>query len=168
MKKLLTLLILAALMTSCTQVEKSQKDDNPMSGYMLGSDTYTERVQTFMKAYTDKNFEAAKDIFAEDAVFYVNDAKMNIEDMMVAFSSGHQYFDNIAHSNVYSATMYYNDGKIYTNVWYDWTGDDKSNGETLKVRGYAWFRWENGKVAEAYNAFDPTAYNAIISSQMNN
>ena len=61
--------------------------------------------------------------------------------------------------------MYYNDGKIFTNVWYDWSGVAKSTGETLELRGYGWFKWENGKVVEAYNAFDPTAYNAIMSAQ---
>ena len=41
----------------------------------------------------------------------------------------------------------------------------KSSGETLELRGYGWFQWEDGKVIEAYNAFDPTAYNAIMSAQ---
>ena len=59
--------------------------------------------------------------------------------------------------------MYYNDNKIYTNVWYKWSGTSKKSGETIEAKGYAWFRWENGKAVEAYNAFDPTAYNAAMS-----
>ena len=90
---------------------------------------------------------------------------MSIDEMMSGFAVGHQFFDNISHNNVDIATMYYNDGKIFTNVWYDWSGVSKSSGETLELRGYGWFQWEDGKVIEAYNAFDPTAYNAIMSAQ---
>ena len=38
-----------------------------------------------------------------------------------------------------------------------------SSGEVLKVKGCGWFKWENGKSVEAYNAFDPTAYNAVMA-----
>ena len=82
---------------------------------------------------------------------------------MAAFGEGHTYYDDIAHNNVYTATMYYNDGNIYTNVWYNWSGVLKSNGEALSLKGYAWFKWKDGKAVEAYNAFDPTAYNAAIA-----
>ena len=39
----------------------------------------------------------------------------------------------------------------------------KKNGELIEARGYAWFRWENGKAVEVYNAFDPTAYNSAMN-----
>jgi len=165
MKKIILLVSLVTLMVACEQTSKQPTDNNPMSGYMLGDDVYTQGVEKFMKAYTDNNFENAEDIFAENAVFSVNDAKMGVGDMMTGFAAGHQFFDSIAHNNVDTATMYYNDGKIFTNVWYDWSGVAKSTGETLELKGYGWFKWENGKVVEAYNAFDPTAYNSIMSAQ---
>ena len=166
MKKISILFILIALTVSCESNQKLQKDDNPMSGYILGNDMYTQAVEKFMKAYTDNNIETAKEIFAENAIFSVNDVKMSVDDMMNGFSSGHEYFDNISHHNVDMATMYYNDGNVYTNVWYDWSGDSKTTGEILEIRGYGWFRWENKKIIEAYNAFDPTAYNTVINSQI--
>tara|TARA_B100000780_G_scaffold261465_1_gene213921 strand:+ start:2140 stop:2640 length:501 start_codon:yes stop_codon:yes gene_type:complete len=165
MKKIILLVSLVTLMVACEQTSKQPTDNNPMSGYMLGDDVYTQGVEKFMKAYTDNNFENAQDIFAENAVFSVNDAKMGVGDMMTGFAVGHQFFDSIAHNNVDTATMYYNDGKIFTNVWYDWSGVAKSSGETIELKGYGWFKWENGKVVEAYNAFDPTAYNSIMSAQ---
>ena len=58
--------------------------------------------------------------------------------------------------------MFYNSGDIYTNYWYTWNGTSKKTGETLVLRGYAWFKWDGLKVIEAYNAFDPTAYNKAI------
>ena len=165
MKKLFLLLCLSTLIVACNQNTNQSKDDNPMSGYIKGDDLYTQGVHKFMKAYTDNNINAAADIFAENAIFAVNDAKMSIDDMMNGFAAGHQFFDNISHNNVDIATMYYNDGKIFTNVWYDWSGTSKSTGEVLELRGYGWFKWENGKVVEAYNAFDPTAYNSMMNAQ---
>ena len=113
MKKIILLVSLVTLMVACEQTSKQPTDNNPMSGYMLGDDVYTQGVEKFMKAYTDNNFENAEDIFAENAVFSVNDAKMGVGDMMTGFAAGHQFFDSIAHNNVDTATMYYNDGKRY-------------------------------------------------------
>ncbi|MEC8724419.1 MAG: hypothetical protein VXX60_05360 [Bacteroidota bacterium] len=48
--------------------------------------------------------------------------------------------------------LYYKDVNIYTNVWYNWNTVAKSSGEALKVKGYGWFKWENGKAVKAYNA----------------
>jgi hypothetical protein len=60
--------------------------------------------------------------------------------------------------------MGYNNGRVFTNLWYDWSAVIKSSGETLTAKGYGWFEWQDGKVVEAYNAFDPTAYNAAMST----
>jgi hypothetical protein len=130
---------------------------------MLDEDIYTAMVDKFMKAYADNDMESTKDIFSEDAVYYVNDVSLSVSELIAAFGEGHTYYDDIAHSDVYTATMYYNDGNIYTNVWYNWSGVLKSNGEALSLKGYAWFKWKDGKAVEAYNAFDPTAYNAAIA-----
>jgi|TARA_B100001059_G_scaffold64123_2_gene60163 hypothetical protein len=163
MKNIITLFIFGCLLTSCADKNKYPIDDQPMSGYMLDEDMYTAMVDKFMKAYADNDMESAKDIFSEDAVYYVNDVSLSVSELMTAFSEGHTYYNDIAHSDVYTATMYYNDGNIYTNVWYNWRGVLKSNGEALSLKGYAWFKWEDGKAIEAYNAFDPTAYNAAIA-----
>ena len=163
MKNIITLFIFGCLLTSCADKNKYPIDDQPMSVYMLDVDMYTAMVDKFMKAYADNDMESAKDIFSEDAVYYVNDVSLSVSELMTAFSEGHTYYNDIAHSDVYTATMYYNDGNIYTNVWYNWRGVLKSNVEALSLKGYAWFKWENGKAIEAYNAFDPTAYNAAIA-----
>ncbi len=162
MKNIITLFIFGCLLTSCADKNKYPIDDQPMSGYMLDEDMYTAMVDKFMKAYADNDMESAKDIFSEDAVYYVNDVSLSVSELMTAFSEGHTYYNDIAHSDVYTATMYYNDGNIYTNVWYNWRGVLKSNGEALSLKGYAWFKWEDGKAIELH-AFDPTAYNAAIA-----
>ena len=117
MKNIITLFIFGCLLTSCADKNKYPIDDQPMSGYMLDEDMYTAMVDKFMKAYADNDMESAKDIFSEDAVYYVNDVSLSVSELMTAFSEGHTYYNDIAHSDVYTATMYYNDGNIYTNVW---------------------------------------------------
>ena len=100
MKKLFLLLCLSTLVVACNQNTNQSKDNNPMSGHMLGDDIYTQGVHKFMKAYTDNNINAAADIFAENAVFAVNDAKMSVDEMMSGFAVVHQFFDDITHKNV--------------------------------------------------------------------
>ena len=163
MKNIIMLFIFGCLLTSCAEKNKYPIDDQPMSGYILDEDMYTAMVDKFMKAYANNDMESTRDIFSEDAVYYVNDVSLSVSELIAAFGEGHTYYDDIAHNDVYTATMYYNDGNIYTNVWYNWNGVLKSNGEALNLKGYAWFKWKDGKAVEAYNAFDPTAYNAAIA-----
>ena len=105
-----------------------------MSDFMPDEDQYTAMVDKFMKAYRDNDMESAKYIFSEDAVYSVNDSDLSVSKLVTAFSSGHTYFDDISHTDVYTTTMYYNDGNIYTNVWYNWNAVAKSSGEVLKVK----------------------------------
>jgi hypothetical protein len=84
---------------------------------------------------------------------------MTYDEMVVAFASGHKNFDNILHSNVIATTMFYNNGRVYTNSWYDWSGTSKKTGNEVKLRGYCSWGWEGDKIISVYNAFDPTQYN---------
>ena len=102
-------------------------------------------------------------IFSEDAVFHVNDAELTPKDVVNAFMTGHEYYDDIKNIDRTTTTMFYNNGEIYTNYWYTWNGTNKKTGELLVARGYAWFKWDGLKVIEAYNAFDPTEYNKAFS-----
>lgn len=166
MRKIIFLLTAITFLISCQNQKLDSPNDHEMSGIIKGDDQYTKGIKKFLKAYVDNDMDSAKDVFANNADFYVNDTKMTIDDMITGFSLGHQFFNNIAHKNVDMATMYYNNGSTYTNVWYDWSGEKKSSGETLNIKGYGWFKWENGKVIEAYNAFDPTSYNAVMNTQV--
>ena len=47
-------------------------------------------------------------------------------------------------------------------IWHSATS--KKNKTELTLRGYCWFKWEDDKVIEVYNAFDPTAYSAEMSN----
>ena len=165
MKKIILFLFATSLIVSCDNDSKKHNSDksDPMSGYMIGNDVKSDAMLQFTKAYQDNDISSVKTIFSDDAIFHVNDTQMTFDQVNEGFSAGHNYFDNIKHSEFDVATMYYNDDKIYTNVWYEWSGTSKKSGETIEAKGYAWFRWENGKAVEVYNAFDPTTYNAAMS-----
>ena len=140
-------------------------DPADMSGTISASDQRNAIQNSFVDAYENKDIEAALSIFAENAVFHVNDAKLTPEEVVEAFMTGHEYFDDIKNINRNTTTMFYNNGDIYTNYWYTWNGTNKRTGELLALRGYAWFKWDGLKVIEAYNAFDPTEYNKAFEQQ---
>ena len=166
MKKIILFLFATSLMISCDNDSKKHNSDksDPMSGYMVGNDVKSDAMLQFTKAYQDNDISSVKSIFSEDAIFHVNDTQMTFDQVNEGFSAGHNYFDNIKHSEFDVATMYYNDGKIFTNYWYTWSAISKETNNELNLRGYCWFKWENDKVVEVYNAFDPTAYNTEMSN----
>ena len=159
MKKLIFLFTTLIFFACDDQVVIDKAD---MSGTISASDQRNVMLNSFVDAYENKDKEKALSIFDENAEFYVNDAKLTPEEVVDAFMTGHEYFDEIKNVDRNTTTMFYNSGDIYTNYWYTWNGTNKKTGETLVLRGYAWFKWDGLKVIEAYNAFDPTAYNKAI------
>ena len=154
------LFILAIALSSCASAPKDTAD---WSGTIVQNDQKTEIVLGVMKAYVENNLmESSAAHFAEAAEVFVNDAKLTFEEMATAFAQGHMAFDNIAHTNVTATTMYYNNGKVFTNTWYDWSGTSKATGEEVKLKGYCAWGWKDDKISYVYNAFDPTAYNNAI------
>ena len=159
MKKLIFLFTTLIFFACDDQVVIDKAD---MSGTISASDQRNVMLNSFVDAYENQDKEKALSIFDENAEFYVNDAKLTPEQVVDAFMTGHEYFDDIKNVDRNTTTMFYNSGDIYTNYWYTWNGTNKKTGEKLVLRGYAWFKWDGLKVIEAYNAFDPTAYNKAI------
>ena len=52
-------------------------------------------MNTFPDAYENNDKETALSIFAEDAVFYVNDTQLTAVEVVDAFMTGHEYFDDV-------------------------------------------------------------------------
>ncbi|MBL6611661.1 MAG: nuclear transport factor 2 family protein [Flavobacteriaceae bacterium] len=155
MKKLIILLTIPFFFACDDSVVIDEAD---MSGTISATDKRNEIANTFADAYEKKDKKSALSIFAEDAVFYVNDSKLNPSEVVDGFMTGHEYYNDIKNTDRTITTMFYNNGDVYTNYWYTWNGINKSTGELLSVRGYAYFKWDGLKVIEAYNAFDPTEY----------
>ena len=163
MKTNIYLILFTALIFSCQSPNAVQIDDSEWSGTISATDERNAIMNSFTDAYENKDTDAALAIFAEDAVFHVNDAELTPQDVVNAFMTGHEYYDDIKNIDRNTTTMFYNNGEIYTNYWYTWNGTNKKTGELLVARGYAWFKWDGLKVVEAYNAFDPTEYNKAFS-----
>ena len=159
MKKLL---ILFTVLLFCACDKPVKIDSADWSGTISASDERNAIMNTFPDAYENNDKEAALSIFAEDAVFYVNDTQSTAVEVVDAFMTGHEYFDDVKNIDRTTTTMFYNNGEIYTNYWYTWNGTNKKTGELLSIRGHAWFKWDGLKVVEAYNAFDPTEYNKVF------
>tara|TARA_B110001454_G_C12638721_1_gene400254 strand:+ start:59 stop:1000 length:942 start_codon:yes stop_codon:yes gene_type:complete len=137
----------------------AQNNISPMSGEIVQNDEKSKTVTRFMKAYIDNNLSSVKNIFSESAIIQINDVDVSFDELNTGFSDGHNYFNDIAHSNVTVTTMYYNNGEVFTNSWYDWSGISKATNDTLNIRGYAYYKWEGDKIVKMHNAFDPTLYN---------
>ncbi len=157
MRKLFTL-IMSIIIIGCNQ-QVSNIDTAEWSGTISENDEKTKIVKDIMKSYVNNNMASMGEYFHPNAEISVNDAVMTYDEMVVAFASGHENFDNILHSNVIATTMFYNNGRVYTNSWYDWSGTSKKTGNEVKLRGYCSWGWEDDKIISVYNAFDPTQYN---------
>ena len=160
MKNIL-ILFLVAFFVGCNQESKNvdNADNAEWSGTISENNPKTETVKNIMKSYVNNNMSGMKEFFHEDAEISVNDTKLTFDEMVAGFAEGHNKFDNIAHSNVLATTMFYNNGRVFTNSWYDWSGISKKTGEEVNLRGYCSWQWENDKIISVYNAFDPTEYN---------
>ena len=105
------------------------KDTDPWSGKIVQNDSKSLAAKKFSEAYTTNNLASVKSFFTDDAKFYINDSKLRIVQMMDGFSQGHEYFDNIEHSDDLYTTMYYNNDSIFTNMWYTWSANSKKTGK---------------------------------------
>ena len=166
MKKIILFLTVTSFLISCNSIDKTNSSDktDPMSGYMVGNDEKSDAMLNFTKAYQNNDIGSVKSIFSENVIFHINDTDLTFDEVNEGFSSGHNFFDNIKHSDADVSTMYYNDGQIFTNYWYTWSAVSKKTNNEIILKGYCWFKWENDKVVEVYNAFDPTAYNAEMAN----
>ena len=162
MKNYLLLIVSILLLTSCENSNSVQIDDADWSGTISATDERNAIMNSFPDAYENNDAEKALSIFADNAIFHVNDTELTPKDVVDSFMTGHEYFNDIKNIDRTTTTMFYNNGEIYTNYWYTWKGTNKKTGELLTLRGHAWFKWDGLKVIEAYNAFDPTEYNKVF------
>ncbi len=100
-----------------TAARNAKNNISPMSGKIVQNDEKSKTVTRFMKAYIDNNLSSVKNIFSESAIIQINDVDVSFDELNTGFSNGHNYFNDIAHSNVTVTTMYYNNGEVFTNSW---------------------------------------------------
>lgn len=152
-------LALSLLLAACA----GAPNNADWSGVIDQQDARTAKILEMSRAYCANDSEAWTKHYNPDALVQVNDKDLSVEEVKAIYMAGHTVFRDIRHENVTCTTMRYNNGTVWTNFWFEWHGTVRSTGEALKVRGYACFRWQDGKVVESYNACDPTRYNAIAA-----
>ena len=95
------------------------------------------------KAYVEGNFEIAAKYMAEDAINLVNGVEYSKDDWIAGYKRDQEVFDNIQHNNDNITTMYYNNGRIFTNHWLTWSGTSKITGESNEVEYYGYWEWKD-------------------------
>ena len=158
-----TLLALLATtgLFSCVQI--GPPNDAEWAGIVDQEDPRTQLVLDMSEGYCSNDFAVWEEHIAEDAEVMVNDAVLTRDEVIAAFSSGHDAFEGIAHEDLNVTTMLYNNGTVFTNMWYTWTGKARATGEAVAIKGYCWMMWEGDQVVALYNAFDPTRYNEALA-----
>ena len=96
--RILFTLILSIIFIGCNQ-QVSNVDSAEWSGTISENDDKTKIVKDIMKSYVNNNMATMGEYFHPDAEISVNDAVMTYDEMVVAFASGHENFDNILHGD---------------------------------------------------------------------
>ena len=76
------------IFTSCGDIPF---DTSERGGVMMATDDKTIIIESLAKAYTEGNFDMAKDYFAEDGVHYVNNDEYTNDEIMLVIIFIHYY-----------------------------------------------------------------------------
>ena len=139
--------------TSCGDIPF---DTSERGGVMMATDDKTIIIENLAKAYTEGNFDMAKDYFAEGGVHYVNNDEYTNDEVIAGYNFHSLLYDEMEHLTPWVTTMYYNDGSIYTNQWAEWTGKSKITGEVQTNNFHCWWKWEGDKIVSTACYFDTT------------
>ncbi len=159
MNKLIMIMI-SCLLFSCDQ--GAVIDNGDWSGTINANSEESKIIRKLSKSYVDGNFEIASEYLAEDAVNTVNGVVYSKEDWIAGYKRDHDVFDNIQQNELNITTMYYNNGRVFTNHWLTWSGTSKITGETNTAEYYGYWEWKDGKVIATGGILDPTWYGAEI------
>ena len=159
MNKLIITMI-SCLLFSCDQGAVIDKGD--WSGTINANSEESKIIRKLSKSYVDGNFEIAAEYLADDAVNTVNGVVYSKEEWIAGYKRDHEVFDNIQQNDLNITTMYYNNGRIFTNHWLTWSGTSKITGETNTTEYYGYWEWKDGKVIATGGILDPTWYGAEI------
>ena len=160
MKKLL-IVTLTTLLISCNQ--GVVVDNGNWSGTINENSEESKIIRKLSKAYVDGNFEITAEYMADDAVNTVNGVKYGKDEWIAAYKRDQEIFDDIQQNNLTITTMYYNNGRIFTNHWLTWYGKSKITGESKNIQYYGNWEWKDGKIIATGGIIDPTWYGGEIA-----
>lgn len=155
MKNIFYTLLMSSLLLSCSTTEK--KSENHI-GVIEGNDSKSLIMNSFNDAYLANDMTGQDEIFSENAISKVNSQEMSPSEMMEAFMSGREFYNEIKNTERATGTFILDDGQIYTNTWFGWEGISKSTGVKVANPVHASFKWQGDKVIEVSYIFDSAEY----------
>ena len=99
---------------------------------------------------------------ADDAINSVNGVEYTKDEWIAGYKRDQEVFDDIQQNNLNITTMYYNNGRIFTNHWLTWYGKSKITGESKNVEYYGYWEWKDGKIIATGGIIDPTWYGGCL------
>lgn len=169
MKNLIFLFSSLLLVFSCVPVENNETatiNDGQLSGTLNDKADETKMTRELMKAYAENNFRSIEYMISDDVECFFNSDQFDKEGWLSGVSSHFELFDNISNNKnqpINLTTANYNNGTVWSMAWFEWTGTGKYSKDEVSILVHHGFRWEDGKIVEAYHFFDPTALNNEIS-----
>ena len=143
MKQLLSILVLASFLSSCTQVSDGHiaKSEHHFGTIEVG-DAKSVAMDAFNDAYLANDMTGQEELFAENAVANVNGVETTPAAMMEGFLQGRNFYSDITNSDRATGTFVLDNGEVYTNTWFTWTGTSNATDVTINSPVQASFKWE--------------------------
>lgn len=171
MKKLLLLTLTIGIFISCENVNSKKIEPNMEFGGWSGisddSSKESDLTRELMDYYISNKFEDAAYMMADDGAFYFNSTKVSKEEWVGAAALHHSLFDDISNNKIQPAivtTATYDNGAVWSQAWFWWTGTGKISGNEIQIPVHHAFRFEDKKIVEVYHFFDPTLLDAEVAA----
>ncbi len=149
MKKLLSSLLLLALILSCSNQQSG-------TAVVKDSDELSLKTKSLLKAYVDNDFSLWEELVSDDCEVLINNNVLDKKTTMEALKQDHMLFSSLSISENYAHTNYFNDGNVWTNHWFTNTATGNFTGNTTAVRVHSDLKWEDGKVVKFQVYYDPS------------
>ena len=167
MKSLCYILLLSIFTISCNN---PKSNDSTLFGEVKNDDEKSILVQKLFEAVEQENVEFLENIFSEDLKHTDPDGVViNKEEFMGGIVGIYDMFDNIKfkksdyeeyNNNLEVETTYYNNGKIWTNIWSEMSAQGKYTGNEVSFRFHISYLWKDDKIIEEVQFFNPAAFKA--------
>jgi ketosteroid isomerase-like protein len=156
MKKLLMLLAVVFTAQAFAQKDIATVQD---------TDELTLNVKKLNQTYVENDFSLWNELFADNAVVFINSSKLDKQALIAGFKSHHSIFNNIQIPDITAETKYFTNGDIWTSEWFNWLGTGNKTGIRYSNRANFNYMWKDGKVIMLVCYFDSAALNMELKAQ---
>jgi len=129
------------------------------------TDELTMNVKKLNQTYVENDFSLWDQLFADDAIVYINNSKIDKQTVIAGFKGHHGIFNDIQIPNIIAETKYFNDGSIWTSEWFTWMGTGNKTGVRYSNGANFNYQWEEGKIVLLVCYFDSAALTMELAAQ---